>query len=151
MGPLVSDEQFRRVYGYVASGLNEGARSIAGGRKAGDPGYFDKGYFLEPTILADTRQDMKVAQEEIFGPVVALMPFENTDDLVNKANDTIYELAAGIGRSDINKAHKFASTIHAGTVWINCYNIFDAALPFGGYNPVGVAKCAVKLWKFILR
>lgn len=137
MGPLVSDEQFRRVCGYVESGLNEGAKSIAGGRKAGDAGYFDKGYFVEPTILANTRQDMKVVQEEIFGPVVVVMPFEDTDELVDKANDTVYGLAAGIWTSDINKAHRFASAIHAGTVWINCYNIFDAALPFGGYKQSG--------------
>lgn len=137
MGPLVSDEQFRRVCGYVESGLNEGAKSMAGGRKAGDAGYFDKGYFVEPTILANTRQDMKVVQEEIFGPVVVVMPFEDTDELVDKANDTVYGLAAGIWTSDINKAHRFASAIHAGTVWINCYNIFDAALPFGGYKQSG--------------
>jgi phenylacetaldehyde dehydrogenase len=137
MGPLVSDEQFRRVCGYVESGLNEGAKSVAGGRKAGDAGYFDKGYFVEPTILANTTQDMKVVREEIFGPVVAVMPFEDTDELVDKANDTVYGLAAGIWTSDINKAHRFASAIHAGTVWINCYNIFDAALPFGGYKQSG--------------
>ncbi|MEP6539615.1 MAG: aldehyde dehydrogenase family protein [Bryobacteraceae bacterium] len=137
MGPLVSDEQFRRVCGYVQSGLNEGAKSAAGGRKAGDAGYIDKGYFVEPTVLTDTTQNMKVVQEEIFGPVVVVMPFENTDDLVAKANDTVYGLAAGIWTSDINKAHRFASKIHAGTVWINCYNIFDAALPFGGYKQSG--------------
>ncbi len=137
MGPMVSEEQFRRVCGYVESGLSEGAKSMAGGRKAGDAGYFDKGYFVEPTILANTKQNMKVVQEEIFGPVVVAMPFHDTDELVEKANDTVYGLAAGIWTSDINKAHRLASAIHAGTVWINCYNIFDAALPFGGYKQSG--------------
>jgi phenylacetaldehyde dehydrogenase len=132
MGPLVSEEQLNRVCGYLASGVSEGAKAIAGGKKHGD-----KGYFVEPTVLVDTREDMKVVQEEIFGPVVAAMPFEKPEDIVPRANDNVYGLAAGVWTNDISKAHRMAEHLRAGTVWINCYNIFDAALPFGGYKQSG--------------
>lgn len=132
MGPLVSHEQFTRVCGYIESGFAQGAQAIAGGRRAGE-----KGYFVEPTVLVNTHQRMKVVQEEIFGPVVAAIPFKTTDELVPMANDTNYGLAAGIWTRDTTKAHALASLLRAGTVWINCYNIFDAALPFGGYKESG--------------
>ncbi|MBS1852326.1 MAG: aldehyde dehydrogenase family protein [Acidobacteria bacterium] len=132
MGPLVSEEQLNRVCGYLASGAAEGAKALAGGKKHGD-----KGYFVEPTVLVNTREDMKVVQEEIFGPVVAAMPFEKPEDIVPRANDNVYGLAAGVWTNDINKAHRMAEHLRAGTVWINCYNIFDAALPFGGYKQSG--------------
>ena len=137
MGPLVSDEQLNRVHGYVKSGIAEGAKAAAGGRRTGDPGFHQTGYFVEPTVLVDTRQDMKVVQEEIFGPVVTALPFKDIEDLIPKANDTAYGLAAGIWTNDLSKAHRVASALHAGTVWINCYNIFDAAMPFGGYKESG--------------
>jgi phenylacetaldehyde dehydrogenase len=132
MGPLVSEEQLKRVCGYLDSGLSQGAKALAGGRKHGD-----KGYFVEPTVLVDATEDMKVVQEEIFGPVVVAMPFTDPEELVPRANDNIYGLAAGVWTQDISKAHRTAELIKAGTVWINCYNIFDAALPFGGYKQSG--------------
>jgi phenylacetaldehyde dehydrogenase len=112
--------------------LSQGAKALAGGRKHGD-----KGYFVEPTVLVDATEDMKVVQEEIFGPVVVAMPFTDPEELVPRANDNIYGLAAGVWTQDISKAHRTAELIKAGTVWINCYNIFDAALPFGGYKQSG--------------
>src|SRR3954471_16030100 len=132
MGPLVSAEQLERVCGYLESGFSEGARAIAGGKKKGD-----KGYFVEPTVLVNTNDKMKVVQEEIFGPVVTAIPFNTPEDVAVRANDSIYGLAAGIWTKDISKAHRLAEKIRAGTVWINCYNIFDAALPFGGYKQSG--------------
>lgn len=133
MGPLVSDIQLSRVCGYLESGYEEGAKALCGGKKrAGD------GYFVEPTILVDTTQQMKVVQEEIFGPVVTAMPFKVVDEqLIKQANDSIYGLAAGIWTRDISKAHTLAQQLKTGTVWVNCYNVFDAALPFGGYKQSG--------------
>jgi phenylacetaldehyde dehydrogenase len=132
MGPLVSDEQLQRVTGFLDSGKQEGATARTGGGRHGD-----RGYFVEPTVLTDTRPDMRVVREEIFGPVVVAAPFESIDDIAKVANDTPYGLGAGIWTRDISKAHALAKKIRAGTVWINCYNIFDAALPFGGYKESG--------------
>jgi phenylacetaldehyde dehydrogenase len=132
MGPLVSEEQLARVCGYLDSGFSQGAKALAGGKKAGE-----KGYFVEPTVLVNTKDDMKVVQEEIFGPVVTALLFTDPEELVSRANDNVYGLAAGIWTKDISKAHRTAELLRAGTVWINCYNIFDAALPFGGYKQSG--------------
>jgi phenylacetaldehyde dehydrogenase len=132
MGPLVSEEQLDRVCGYLESGFSQGAKALAGGHKAGE-----KGYFVEPTVLVNTTDEMKVVQEEIFGPVVAAMPFSDPEELTSRANENVYGLAAGVWTNDISKAHRTAELIKAGTVWINCYNIFDAALPFGGYKQSG--------------
>jgi phenylacetaldehyde dehydrogenase len=132
MGPLVSEEQMNRVCGYLESGFSEGAKAIAGGRRAGD-----RGYFVEPTVLVDTNHDMKVVKEEIFGPVVTAMPFSDPEEIIPRANSSEYGLAAAVWTRDINKAHRMAESLRAGTVWINCYNVFDAALPFGGYKQSG--------------
>ena len=132
MGPLVSEEQFRRVRGYMEAGLNEGAKAVVGGKTVGN-----RGYFVEPTVLVNTKPTMKVVREEIFGPVVTAMPFKSIDEIAAEANNTTYGLAAGIWTKDIAKAHSLANKLKAGTVWINCYNVFDAAMPFGGYKQSG--------------
>jgi phenylacetaldehyde dehydrogenase len=132
MGPLVAEEQLDRVWDYVESGFAEGARALSGGRKIDGPGYF-----IEPTVLVDTKPNMKVVREEIFGPVVTAHPFSRENDVLPAANDTIYGLGSGIWTKNLSRAHRMAAQLHAGTVWVNCYNIFDAALPFGGYKESG--------------
>jgi len=134
MGPLVSEEQYQRVSSFIDAGLNEGAKATAGGRPDAA-----KGYFVHPTVLTHTKPEMKVIREEIFGPVVCAMPFgdEDIDRIAREANDTIYGLAASIWTQNISVANKMARRIKSGTVWINCHNVFDAALPFGGYKQSG--------------
>jgi phenylacetaldehyde dehydrogenase len=132
LGPLVSQEQLDRVCGYLESGTKEGAKIVVGGRKIGDTGYF-----IEPTVLVDVKPDMKVVREEIFGPVVTAIPFNEPEEVVNFANDTVYGLAAAVWTQDVSTAHRVAAKLRAGTVWINCYNVFDSALPFGGYKQSG--------------
>lgn len=132
MGPVVSSVQLNRVCDFLKSGQNEGARALSGGGRAGETGYF-----VEPTVLVDTHPNMRVVREEIFGPVVVASPFDDIEDLVAQANNTNYGLASGIWTSDLSKAHRIAHRLKAGTVWINCHNVFDAALPFGGYKESG--------------
>jgi phenylacetaldehyde dehydrogenase len=132
MGPLVSEEQLSRVTRYMSQGKQEGACYLTGGAKAGE-----RGYFVSPTVIKDVKPGMSIVREEIFGPVVVAEPFTKIEELIPRANDTNYGLAAGVWTKDIAKAHRTAAAIHAGTVWINCYNVFDAALPFGGYKESG--------------
>jgi phenylacetaldehyde dehydrogenase len=134
MGPLVSEEQFDKVTGYIDSGVNEGARVAAGGKRHGD-----RGYFVQPTVLTNTKPSMKVVREEIFGPVVCAESFSDADldRMAREANDTTFGLAASVWTRDLSTAHKMARRIRSGTVWINCHNVFDASLPFGGYKQSG--------------
>ena len=135
MGPLVSDEQYRKVVGYIESGISEGARVAAGGPVSG----VERGYFVRPTVLTNTNPRMKVVQEEIFGPVVCAVPFADKDveAIIKRANDTVFGLAASVWTQNLSMAHKVARGIRAGTVWVNCHNVFDASLPFGGYKQSG--------------
>ena len=139
MGPVVSQAQMDTVLGYVASGSNEGAKIAAGGRRASEVNG-GKGYFVRPTVFDGVTPGMKIAREEIFGPVLAVLPFEDAADAVAQANATTYGLAAGVWTRDISKAHRVARGIKAGTVWINTYNLYDPALPFGGYKQSGFGR-----------
>jgi phenylacetaldehyde dehydrogenase len=134
MGPLVSEEQFNRVTGFIADGRGAGAKVAVGGNRVGN-----LGYFVAPTVLENTTPDMRVIREEIFGPVVCATPFrdEDLDAIAKQANDTIYGLAASVWTRNGGTAHKLARRIRSGTVWINCHNVFDASLPFGGYKQSG--------------
>jgi aldehyde dehydrogenase (NAD+) len=136
---LVSREQLDRVTGYLELGKREGARALTGGERNSGPGLED-GYFVKPTVFAGVRNDMRIAQEEIFGPVVALIPFKDETDAVLQGNDTLYGLAAGVWTRDVGKAHRVARAIRAGTVWVNCYNVFDVISPFGGYKQSGYGR-----------
>jgi len=134
MGPLVSEEQFQRVTSYIQSGVDQGAKVAVGGGVGGD-----RGYFVQPTVLTNTNPRMKVVSEEIFGPVVCAQSFSDADldAIALQANESIYGLASSIWTNDLSTAHKMAKRIRSGTVWINCHNVFDASLPFGGYKQSG--------------
>ena len=134
-GPQVDDVQFEKVMSYIDAGKREGASMLCGGERAGS-----RGYFVKPTVFANVKDEMKIAQEEIFGPVMSILKFKNTDDLVDRANKTMYGLAAGVWTSDISKAHAVANSVRAGTVWVNCYDVFDPAAPFGGFKQSGIGR-----------
>jgi acyl-CoA reductase-like NAD-dependent aldehyde dehydrogenase len=138
MGPLVSQAQFDRVSTYIETGQREGASVARGGKRV--EGELANGYFLQPTIFGQVRDEMTIAREEIFGPVVVALPFEDLEDLTARANKSIYGLAAGVWTNDIKKAHKMAAALKAGVIWINTYNMFDAAAPFGGYKQSGYGR-----------
>ena len=138
MGPVISQEQLDRVTGYIAAGTRDGAIATTGGERVG--GDLASGYFVRPTVFDQVRDEMTIAQEEIFGPVVVAMPFEELEEVAARANQSIYGLAAGIWTSDIKKAHKMVSLLKAGVIWVNTYNQFDAAAPFGGYKQSGYGR-----------
>jgi phenylacetaldehyde dehydrogenase len=138
MGPLVSERQLGTVRSYIESGVAEGATlSAGGGQPSGLPAEYRDGYFLEPTVLTGTDNSMRVSQEEIFGPVLTVQRWDEVDDLVAKANDSPFGLAAGVWTRDLSSAHRIAAAVKAGTVWVNCYNLTDPASPFGGYKQSG--------------
>ncbi|KAK6733442.1 hypothetical protein RB195_017280 [Necator americanus] len=134
-GPQVSNAEFNTVERYVDIGKKEGAQLVTGGKRWGD-----KGFFYEPTIFANVKDEMKIAQEEIFGPVMSILRFDTMEDLVDIANNTIYGLAAGVVTKDLDKALYVANNIRAGTVWVNCYHVLDATAPFGGYKQSGFGR-----------
>ena len=140
MGPQVSEEQLSRIKSYVDIAQKEGATMLAGGESPALEGAFQNGYFFQPTIFSDVKNQMRVAQEEIFGPVVSVITFRDEDDLIKQANDTIFGLSAGIWTRDITRAHRFAKEIKAGVVWINTFNMFNAASPFGGFKQSGYGR-----------
>ena len=140
MGPQVSQEQLDKIKSYVGIAREEGATVFAGGQTPQLDPQFEKGYFFQPTIFSEVKNSMRVAQEEIFGPVSSVITFDNDEDLIRQANDTIYGLSAGIWTRDITRAHRFAKAVKAGVVWINTFNMFNAASPFGGYKQSGYGR-----------
>jgi len=135
MGAQVSKEQFDKILGYIDTGKQEGAKLVTGGERCGE-----KGYFIRPTIFDAVDNNMKIAREEIFGPVVSAITFDDVDDMVRQSNLSIYGLAAAVWTRDIKKAHRLARDLKAGTIWINTYNSFDAASPFGGFKQSGFGR-----------
>ena len=134
-GPQVSQSQFDRVLGYIESGQRDGATLACGGDRVGD-----RGYFIQPTVFSDVRDEMQIAREEIFGPVMSVIPFKDVDEVVERANRTSYGLAAGVWTRDIKKAHAVANAVRAGTVWVNCYHVLDTRAPFGGFKQSGIGR-----------
>jgi aldehyde dehydrogenase (NAD+) len=134
-GPQVDDVQFEKVMSYILAGKTEGASLVAGGNRVGN-----RGFFIEPTVFADVKDDMKIAKEEIFGPVMSIMKFNDVEEVVERSNRTEYGLAAAVWTRDISKAHAIANSVRAGTVWVNCYDVFDAAAPFGGFKQSGIGR-----------
>ncbi|MGH3146989.1 MAG: aldehyde dehydrogenase family protein, partial [Rubrobacter sp.] len=139
MGPVAFKEQLDKVQDYIEAGREEDAELVSGGRRP-DTEELRDGYFIEPTIFAQVRNDMRIAREEIFGPVLSVIPFEDEEELVRQANDTEYGLAAGIWTRDIQKAHRVANALRAGTVWVNSYRTLSFNAPFGGYKMSGVGR-----------
>ena len=138
MGALVSQEQMQTVLGYIEAGKKEGAKLVAGGNRVSVDG--GKGFFIEPTIFRDVRNDMKIAREEIFGPVLAALSFDDLDEVIEMANQNEYGLASAVWTRDVKKAHMISRRLKAGTVWINTYGLMDASLPFGGYKSSGFGR-----------
>ena len=134
-GPQVDADQFNKIMGYIDRGKSEGAECLTGGARFGD-----KGYFIQPTVFGNVTDNMSIATDEIFGPVMSILPFKNADEIIERANSTYYGLAAAVWTRDVVKAHQFAAKVRAGTVWVNCYDVFDAAAPFGGFKFSGMGR-----------
>ncbi|MBB0994207.1 aldehyde dehydrogenase family protein, partial [Dietzia sp. SLG510A3-40A3] len=132
LGPVVDQDQFDKVSYYLRAGIEDGGRALTGGARHGDTGFF-----IQPTVFVDVKPEDRVVKEEIFGPVVAALRFSDVDDAVRQANDSMYGLAAGVWTKDLSKAHHVASRLQAGSVWVNQYNGFDTAMPFGGFKQSG--------------
>jgi aldehyde dehydrogenase (NAD+) len=134
-GPQVDEAQFDKILRYVEYGKQDGAKVITGGKRVGD-----KGYFVEPTLFAGVTDNMRIAREEIFGPVLSVLKFKDVDEIIRRSNDTNFGLAAAVWTRDVAKAHRYAAKVRAGTVWVNCYDVFDAAAPFGGFKQSGIGR-----------
>ncbi len=134
-GPQVDADQFNKIMSYIDKGKTEGAKCLTGGSRFGN-----KGFFIEPTIFTEVNDEMSIARDEIFGPVMSILPFKNTDDIIARANNTYYGLAAAVWTRDVQKAHRVAASVRAGTIWVNCYDVFDAAAPFGGFKMSGMGR-----------
>jgi aldehyde dehydrogenase (NAD+) len=134
-GPQIDGIQRDKVMSYINSGKSEGAELLTGGKTFGDTGYF-----VEPTVFANVRDEMKIAREEIFGPVMSIMKFHDIEEVVTRANNTPYGLAAAVWTRDVAKVHAIADNVRAGTIWVNCFDVFDAAAPFGGFKQSGIGR-----------
>ncbi|XP_069475613.1 aldehyde dehydrogenase, mitochondrial [Ambystoma mexicanum] len=134
-GPQVDEEQFKKILGYISAGKKEGAQLLHGGGVAAD-----RGYFIQPTVFGDVKDDMTIASEEIFGPVMSILKFKSIEEVIKRANNSIYGLAAAVFTKDLDKANYIANGVRAGTVWINCYDVLGAQAPFGGYKSSGSGR-----------
>ena len=135
LGPLVDQIQLDKVMGHIDSGRAEGATLSCGGDRIGN-----RGYFIQPTVFADVQDDMKIANEEIFGPVMSIIPFKSLEEVITRANRTKYGLAGAVWTREMKKALAVANGVRAGTVWVNCYDVFDPAAPFGGFKSSGIGR-----------
>ncbi len=134
-GPQVDQAQFDKIMDFIERGKAQGAECVTGGNRVGD-----KGYFIEPTVFDNVSDDMDIAQKEIFGPVMSVLKFSDMGEVIERGNNTFYGLAAAVWTRDVKKAHHVAAKLRAGTVWVNCYDVFDAAAPFGGFKMSGIGR-----------